>query len=91
MSRAFNAAYNRRGRPSDPPEHLPKALLRQAFYSIRSERQLVGHLDVNLLFLFRWFLELPANHPAWVAMIFTKNREGFEWNGLIHRFLAVGV
>jgi hypothetical protein len=33
-----------------------RALLLQAFYSIRSERQLVEQLDYNLLF--RWFVGL---------------------------------
>jgi len=86
MSRAFTQAYSPLGRPSIPPEQLLKALLLQALYSIRSERQLVEHLDVNLLF--RWFLDLPVDQPAWDATTFTKNRERFEQHGLIQRFFA---
>ena len=44
------------GRPSIPPEKLLRALLLQAFYSIRSERQLMEQMNYNLLF--RWFVGL---------------------------------
>ena len=44
------------GRPSIAPERLLRASLLQAFYSIRSERQLMEQLDYNLLF--RWFVGL---------------------------------
>jgi transposase len=39
-----------------PPEKLRRALLLQAFYTIRSERQLMERLDFDLLF--RWFVGL---------------------------------
>ena len=42
------------GRPSIPPEMLLRAMLLQAFYSIRSERQLMEQLEFDLLF--RWFV-----------------------------------
>jgi hypothetical protein len=42
MSAEFNALYSPFGRESIPPERLPRALLLQAFYSIRSERRLVS-------------------------------------------------
>ncbi len=48
----FEALYRLTGRRSIPPEKLLRALLLQAFYSIRSERQLMAQLDFNLLF--RW-------------------------------------
>jgi transposase len=38
------------------PEYVLRALLLQAFYSVRSERQLVEQLDDKLLF--RWFVKL---------------------------------
>jgi transposase len=38
----FAALYSEEGRPSIPPEHLLRSLLLQAFYTIRSERQLMG-------------------------------------------------
>lgn len=86
MTRAFAAAYSPLGRPSIAPEQLLKALMLQALFSIRSERQLVEQIDVNLLF--RWFLDLPVDVPTWDATTFTKNRERFEQHGLIQRFFS---
>ncbi|VAV93229.1 hypothetical protein MNBD_ALPHA04-1486 [hydrothermal vent metagenome] len=40
----FEAMYSSMDRPSIPPEHLLRALLLQAFYTIRSERQLMEQL-----------------------------------------------
>ena len=40
LSRDFAKIYSRDGRPSIPPERLLRALLVQAFYTVRSERQL---------------------------------------------------
>jgi transposase len=54
LSRDFDRLYARDGRPSIPPERLLRALLLQAFYTVRSERQLMEQLDYNLLF--RWFV-----------------------------------
>jgi transposase len=48
-------------------------LLLQAFYSIRSERQLMEQMDYNLLF--RWFVGLAMDAPIWDVTVFTKNRE----------------
>lgn len=75
MSGAFDAAYAPMGRPSIPPERLMRALLLQAFYSIRSERQLVERLDFDLLF--RWFVGLGIDDRVWDASTFAKNRERF--------------
>jgi transposase len=41
LSREFDKLYGRDGRPSIPPERLLRALLLQAFYTVRSERQLM--------------------------------------------------
>ena len=49
MGQLFNKAYSDTGRPSMPPERLLKAMLLQALYSIRSERQLVERIDTDLL------------------------------------------
>jgi len=73
MSSAFAAMYAQTGRPSIPPERLLRALLLQAFYSIRSERQLVEQLDFNLLF--RWFVGLGLDEPVWDASTFCHNRD----------------
>ena len=69
----FEAAYSHTGRPSIPPEKLLRALLLQAFYSIRSERQLMEQLDFNLLF--RWFVGLGIDAPVWDASTFCHNRD----------------
>src|SRR5258705_9578069 len=41
LSPEFENLYAKSGRPSIPPEKLLRALLLQAFYSVRSERQLM--------------------------------------------------
>src|SRR5512132_2364122 len=69
----FAALYAPIGRPSIPPEQLLRGLLLQAFYSVRSERQLMEQLDYNLLF--RWFVGLGIDDPVWDVTVFTKNRD----------------
>jgi transposase len=73
MSARFAASYARLGRPSIPPERLIRALLLQAFYTIRSERQLMERLDFDLLF--RWFVGLGIDDPVWDPSTFSKNRD----------------
>ena len=63
LSSEFDGLYARHGRPSIAPEKLLRASLLQAFYSIRSERQLMEQLDYNLLF--RWFVGLAMDAPVW--------------------------
>jgi Transposase domain (DUF772) len=65
QSRTFTKLYARDGRPGIPPERLLRALLLQAFYSVRSERLLMEQLDYNLLF--RWFVGLSADDSVWDA------------------------
>src|SRR5437660_12143814 len=69
----FEKLYAKSGRPSIPPERLLRALLLQALYTIRSERQLMEQLDYNLLF--RWFVGLGMDDAVWVPTVFTKNRD----------------
>src|SRR5437773_4495068 len=73
MSPRFQRLYARTGRPSIPPERLIRALLLQVLYTIRSERQLIEHLDYNILY--RWFVGLGLDDPVWDATTFTKNRD----------------
>jgi len=73
LSRDFDKLYSRDGRPSIPPERLLRALLLQAFYTVRSERQLMEQLDYNLLF--RWFVGLGMDDAVWDPTVFSKNRE----------------
>jgi len=75
LSPRFAAMYSDVGRPSIAPERLLRALLLQAFYTVRSERQLVEQLDYNLLF--RWFVGLGIDGEVWDASTFSKNRERF--------------
>jgi transposase len=73
LSPRFGTLYVKFGRPSVPPEKLLRALLLQALYSIRSERQLIEQLDFNILF--RWFVGLGLDERVWSATTFSKNRD----------------
>ena len=73
LSPQLEALYYATGRPSIPPEKLLRALLLQAFYGIRSERQLMEQLDYNLLF--RWFVGLSMDASVWDASVYSKNRD----------------
>jgi transposase len=86
LSPEFERLYAKMGRPSIPPEKLLRALLLQAFYSVRSERQLMEQLDYNLLF--RWFVGLAMDAPIWDATVFTKNRERLLEGDVAARFMA---
>ena len=82
----FAKIYADSGRPSIPPERLLRALLLRAFYTIRSETQLMEQLDYNLLY--RWFVGLGLDEPVWVPTVFTKNRERLLEAEVAHKFLA---
>ena len=82
----FTALYSENGRCSVPPEQLLRALLLQAFYSIRSERQLMEQLDYNLLF--RWFVGLSVDDPVWVPTVFSKNRDRLLEGDIAAGFLS---
>lgn len=75
MSRRFATAYAPIGRPSIAPEKLLRALLLQALYTVRSERQLMDRIDFDLLF--RWFVGLGIDDAVWDASTFAKNRDRF--------------
>ena len=86
LEREFAALYSRIGRPSIPPEKLLRAMLLQAFYSIRSERQLMERLEFDLLF--RWFVGLGIDDAVWDATSFTKNRERVLSEAIAQAFLS---
>lgn len=73
LSPELSAMYAPTGRRSIPPEHLVKATLLMAFYSIRSERQFCERLQYDLLF--KWFLGLNITDPAFDHSTFSKNRQ----------------
>ena len=82
----FAKLYAEDGRPSIAPERLLRALLLQAFYTIRSERQLMEQLHYNMLY--RWFVGLGADDPVWVPTVFSKNRDHLLKAEVARKFLA---
>lgn len=87
LSADFEAIYATGvGRPSIPPERLLRALLLQAFYGIRSERQIMERLEFDLLF--RWFVGLGVDDAAWDQTTFGKNRDRLLAGDVAHKFLA---
>src|SRR5512132_3917110 len=82
----FEAIYAPIGRPSIPPEQLLRALLLQAFYTVRSERQLMEQLDYSLLF--RWFVGLGIDDPVWDVTVFTKNRDRLLGGEIASKFFG---
>src|SRR6202048_1566446 len=85
----FDKLYGKFGRPSSPPEKLLRALLLQAFCSVRSERQLMEQLGYNLLF--RWFVGLSLDAEVWDVTVFTKNRERLIAGDIASKFMAAFV
>ncbi len=86
LSTAFDEMYSNSGRPSIAPEYVLRALLLQAFYSVRSERQLVEQLDYNLLF--RWFVGLGMDDAVWNHAVFSKNRDRLLTSAVAQQFFA---
>jgi transposase len=86
MSFEFDALYSPFGRESIPPERLLRVLLLQAFYTIRSERQLVERIAFDLLF--RWFVGLGVDDPVWGAATFTKSRDRLLPGEVATKFIA---
>ena len=80
----FNTIYARAGRESIPPERLIRASLLQILFSIRSERQLVEHLQYNMLY--RWFVGLEIDDTVWNHSTFSKNRERLLDNDIFTHF-----
>jgi transposase len=86
LSADFAALYSGLGRPSIPPEMLLRAMLLQAFYSIRSERQLMERLEFDLLF--RWFVGIGVDDPVWDHSSFSKNRDRLLDGEIAAKFLT---
>src|SRR5580700_5857013 len=86
LSRDFAALYSGLGRPSIAPEMLLRAMLLQAFYSVRSERQLMERLEFDLLF--RWFVGLGIDDAVWDHSTFSKNRDRLLEGKIAARFLT---
>jgi len=86
LSPVFSRMYSKRGRPSIPPEHLLKASLLIALYSVRSERQFCERLEYDLLF--KWFLDQNIDTPAFDASTFSKNRQRLLANDVARQFFG---
>ena len=86
LSKDFAALYSGMGRPSIAPEMLLRAMLLQAFYSVRSERQLMERLVFDLLF--RWFVGLGVDEPVWDHSTFSKNRDRLLAGEIAAKFLT---
>ena len=86
LSGRFEELYSHTGRPSIAPEYLLRATLLQAFFTVRSERQLMEQIDYNLLF--RWFVGLSMDDAVWDASTFSKNRDRLLEADVAREFLA---
>ena len=86
LEREFAALYSPIGRPSIPPEKLLRAMLLQAFYSIRSERLLMERLEYDLLF--RWFVGIGVDNAVWDHSVFSKNRDRLLEGDIAAKFLS---
>ncbi len=82
----FGEIYSEIGRPSVPPEQLLRAMLLQAFYSVRSERQLMERMNFDLLF--RWFVGLGIDDAVWDPSTFSKNRDRLLEGSVAAAFLS---
>jgi transposase len=82
----FAKIYAPFGRQSIAPEKLLRALLRQAFFSVRSERQLMEQLTSNIMF--RWFVGFSMDASVWDVTVFSKNRDRLPQGDIARRFLA---
>jgi transposase len=85
----FDAMYASGGRHSVPPETLLKATVLMAMYSIRSERAFCERLNYDLLF--KWFLDMAIDQPAFDATVFTKNRTRLLEHEVADEFFAAVV
>jgi hypothetical protein len=65
---------------------LLRAMLLQAFYSVRSERQLMERLEFDLLF--RWFVGVGMDDPVWDHSTFSKNRDRLLEGEIAAKFLT---
>jgi len=89
MDDVFDGMYAAGGRTSVPPETLLKATVLMAMYSIRSERAFCERLNYDLLF--KWFLDMRIDQPAFDATTFSKNRKRLLEHQVADEFFAAVV
>ena len=85
LSPVFNEIYSRIGRRSVPPEHLLKAQLLMALFSVPSARGFCERLQYDMLF--KWFLDLNVTERPFDASTFSKNQERLISQDIARRFL----
>jgi transposase len=85
LSRDFDKLYTDFGRPGIAPEKLLRSMLLQAFYGVRSERQLMERMEFDLLF--RWFVGLGIDDAVWDHSVFSKNRDRLLEGEIAAKFL----
>ena len=86
MDTELNTLYAATGRESIPPERLLRASLIQTLFTIRSERQLVNHIEYNLLY--RWFVGLGMDEAVWNHSTFSANRDRLLNETIARSFFA---
>jgi transposase len=89
LSPEFDRLYACVGRPSIASEMLVRALLLQAFYSVRFERQLMEEIGYNLLF--RSFVGVAMDAQVWGRDHLSKNRDRLLDGDVAQRLLAAVV
>jgi transposase len=85
----FDAMYARTGRQSVPPEHLLKATVLMALYSVRSERKFCERLRYDLLFKF--FIDLNVDDEGLDHSTFSRNRQRLLTHEIADRFFTAVV
>jgi transposase len=85
LSPVFTSIYARIGRRSIPPEHLLKAQLLMALFSVPSARRFCDRLQYDMLF--KWFLDLNVTERPFDASTFSKNQERLISQDVARRFL----
>jgi len=86
LDEVFDEMYASSGRSSVPPETLLKSTVLMAMYSIRSERAFGERLNYDLLF--KWFLDMRIDQPAFDASTFSKNRRRLLDHDIADEFFA---
>lgn len=85
----FERLYEPTGRESVAPERLLTAAMLQAFFSVRSERQLMEQIDDNLRF--RWFVGLGIDDRVWDHSTFMKIRMVERQSPSLTRLITLGA
>lgn len=82
----FVKLYSHTGCPRILAERLLRASLIQVLFSIRSGRQLVPHIECNLLY--RWFVGLSMDESVWAAITFAENRNWLFTEEIMREFFG---